>query len=279
MSVNNGPPSPAAGAACPTLSARRLVPLLVLVAVSVGVIAVGWHRHLSFEEVASHHEALRDFITRHELQALAAYVALYVVAVALSMPVGFYLTVIGGILFGVVLGGAAALVGATTGAICIFLIAKSAIGEYFVAPNAAVIGTVSAVDVHWNEDQTLIQTYVTLDIQQQIAGETIPSRIVLEEMGGRVGRMATRVEGVPVYRVGEQVFVFVERIDARYRTLGFYQGKYTLEIDSATGKELFVQRVPAGAVYVAAPDGMAEPVAQSYGRDELIAQVRSIAGK
>jgi len=33
----------------------------------------------------------------------------------------------------VVLGGAAALVGATTGAICIFLIAKSAIGEYFVA--------------------------------------------------------------------------------------------------------------------------------------------------
>ena len=133
MSVNNGPPSPAAGAACPTLSARRLVPLLVLVAVSVGVIAFGWHRHLSFEEVARHHEALRDFITRHELQALAAYVALYVVAVALSMPVGFYLTVIGGILFGVVLGGAAALVGATTGAICIFLIAKSAIGEYFVA--------------------------------------------------------------------------------------------------------------------------------------------------
>jgi len=91
--------------------------------------------------------------------------------------------------------------------------------------------------------------------------------------------MITRVEGVPVYRVGEQVFVFVERIDARYRTLGFYQGKYTLEIDSATGKELFVQRVPAGAVYVAAPDGVAEPVAQSYGRDELIAQVREIAGK
>ena len=42
------------------------------------------------------------------------------------------LTVIGGILFGTVLGGAAALVGATTGAICIFLIARSAIGEYLV---------------------------------------------------------------------------------------------------------------------------------------------------
>src|SRR5262249_61727101 len=51
---------------------------------------------------------------------------------ALSVPVGVYLTVAGGILFGAVLGGTAAVVGATIGAICIFLIAKSAIGEYFV---------------------------------------------------------------------------------------------------------------------------------------------------
>ena len=52
--------------------------------------------------------------------------------VALSVPVGFYLTVIGGILFGAVLGGLAALVGATIGAICIFLIARSAMGEHLV---------------------------------------------------------------------------------------------------------------------------------------------------
>ena len=132
MTAQNGPPSPAAGAACPKLSLRRLTPLVVLVVVSVGVIAFGWHRQLSFEEVARHHEALGAFIAMHELQAVAAYIALYVVAVALSIPVGFYLTVIGGILFGAVLGGAAALVGATTGAICIFLIARSAVGEYFV---------------------------------------------------------------------------------------------------------------------------------------------------
>lgn len=132
MTVKNGPPSPAAGAACPKLSLRRLAPLVVVVLVSVGVIALGWHRQLSFEQVARHHEALRAFIAMHEVQAVAAYVALYVVTVALSIPVGFYLTVIGGILFGVLLGGGAALISATTGAICIFLIARSAIGEYFV---------------------------------------------------------------------------------------------------------------------------------------------------
>jgi len=132
MTAPNGPPSPAAGAACPRLSLRRLAPLIVVIVVSVGVIAFGWHRQISFEQVARHHEALSAFIAMHELQAVAAYIAVYIVAAALSIPAGFYLTVIGGILFGAVLGGAAALVGATTGAICIFLIARSAVGEYFV---------------------------------------------------------------------------------------------------------------------------------------------------
>jgi uncharacterized membrane protein YdjX (TVP38/TMEM64 family) len=132
MTAKNGLPSPAAGAADPRLSLRRLAPLVALIVVSIGVIAFGWHRQLSFEQVARNHEALGAFIVMHEVQAVAAYVVLYVVAVALSIPVGFYLTVIGGILFGAVLGGTAALVGATTGAICIFLIARSAIGEYFV---------------------------------------------------------------------------------------------------------------------------------------------------
>jgi len=111
---------------------RRLVPLIVVLAASAMVFAMGWHRQLSFETLVRHHEALRTFIAAHEAAAVAAYVALYIAAVALSIPVGFYLTVTGGILFGAVLGGAAAVVSATIGAICIFLIAKSAVGDYLV---------------------------------------------------------------------------------------------------------------------------------------------------
>ena len=67
-----------AGAACPKFSLRRLVPLVVIVVISVGVVAMGWHRQLSFETLARHHEALRDFIATHEASAVAAYVvALY----------------------------------------------------------------------------------------------------------------------------------------------------------------------------------------------------------
>ena len=120
------------GAGCPKFSRRRLVPLAVVALVSGVVIGMGWHRQLSFETLVRHHEALRDFIATHEASAVAGYVTLYIGAVALSIPVGFFLTMIGGILFGAVLGGMAALFGATIGAILIFLIAKSAIGEQLV---------------------------------------------------------------------------------------------------------------------------------------------------
>jgi len=132
MTAKNDPPSSNACAGSPKLLGKRLVPLVVVVGVSAGVIAMGWHRQLSFETLVRHHEALRDFIAMHEPSAVGAYVALYIVAVALSVPVGVYLTVIGGILFGAILGGVAAIVGATIGAILIFLIAKSAIGEHLV---------------------------------------------------------------------------------------------------------------------------------------------------
>jgi uncharacterized membrane protein YdjX (TVP38/TMEM64 family) len=130
MTADDDPSSATAAAATPIFQRRRLVPLAVIVVASGGVIALGWHRQLSFEMVAHHHDALRDFIAMHRVSAVAAYVALYVTAVALSLPVGLYLTVSGGILFGVVVGGAAATVGATVGAIAIFLIAKSAVGEH-----------------------------------------------------------------------------------------------------------------------------------------------------
>src|SRR5215475_7981127 len=121
-----------AGEACPPFSLRRAAPLAVVLVVSGAVIGLGLHRQLSFESIVRHHEALRAFIAGHELSAVAGYVALYAVTITLSVPVGFYLTVIGGILFGTVLGGGAALVGATVGAIGIFLLAKSAVGEHLV---------------------------------------------------------------------------------------------------------------------------------------------------
>jgi len=126
-------PSPAAASAGQSkFPLRRFVPLVIVVAASALVLAMGWQRQLSFGSLVRHYEALHAFVAAHEVSAVAAYVALYIAAAALSIPVGVYLTLAGGILFGAVLGGTASVVGATIGAICIFLIAKSAIGDYLV---------------------------------------------------------------------------------------------------------------------------------------------------
>ena len=53
----------------------------------------------------------------------------YAITVALSMPGGLVLTVAGGLLFGWLVGGLAAVVGATTGATIVFLVARTALGE------------------------------------------------------------------------------------------------------------------------------------------------------
>ncbi len=122
----------AAGGAASGWSASRLVPLIAIVLAAALVFAMGWHRALSLEMLARHHEEIRDFVLRHGLAALAAYVALYIVVVALSVPGAVYLTLAGGMLFGTFVGGASAVVGATIGAICLFLIARSALGEHLL---------------------------------------------------------------------------------------------------------------------------------------------------
>jgi len=151
--------------------------------------------------------------------------------------------------------------------------------EDFVAnSNAVVAGTVTGVEVRYNEDKTQIHSYVTIAIDQVIAGEALPNPLVLDQLGGRVGRRVELIEGAPVYRQGESVLVFVEKVDDVYRTLGFYQGKYNLETDPDTGWQYYVQRVPAGGVSVLGDSGVEAAAGASYRREELVQRVRDIAG-
>jgi uncharacterized membrane protein YdjX (TVP38/TMEM64 family) len=112
---------------------KRLWPLVLLVCAMAFVFAMGWHRYLTIASLAENREALRGFIEAHKLFSLAAFVALYAAAVALSVPGGAVLTLAGGFLFGWLLGGAASVVAATIGATAVFLIAKSTLGSVLAA--------------------------------------------------------------------------------------------------------------------------------------------------
>lgn len=120
------------GAARPSLL-KRLWPLLALAAIAVFVVAMGWHRYLSFQQLAEQRQALKTLIDQNFVLALGAFMALYTVVVALSLPAGAVLTIAGGLLFGWLTGGIATVIAATAGATILFLIAKTSLGEPLAA--------------------------------------------------------------------------------------------------------------------------------------------------
>lgn len=107
---------------------RRWLPLVALIALTVLVFAMGWHKHLTFKSVGLNYGALKGFISQNLVAALVLYVLSYTAVVALSLPGALVMTLTGGLLFGWQLAAPAAVIAATIGATIIFLIVKTSLG-------------------------------------------------------------------------------------------------------------------------------------------------------
>jgi uncharacterized membrane protein YdjX (TVP38/TMEM64 family) len=118
--------------ASPRSALKRWLPLIVLVLATIAVFAAGWHRQLSLGNIADHRAELRSFLADHAALAPLAYVVIYTVAVALSVPGGLVLTLTGGFLFGCVVGGLLTVIAATIGATVVFLVARMSCTGSFV---------------------------------------------------------------------------------------------------------------------------------------------------
>lgn len=105
------------------------MPLIAVVMLAgIGYVIIG-HGGISLEAMVRHRMTIDGFVTEHRVLAVLAYIALYITAVALSLPGAAFLTLTGGFLFGLVTGASAAVIGATIGATLIFLVARTALGE------------------------------------------------------------------------------------------------------------------------------------------------------
>ncbi|GAB4229606.1 MAG: hypothetical protein Kow0032_10890 [Methyloligellaceae bacterium] len=129
----DGPDAREQGAAQARGVVRRFLPLAVLALVAVIVISQGWHHYLSLEHIAANRDLLKGYIQSNYALTLMGYMAVYIVTIALSLPGGVFLTLLGGFLFGWLVGGLATIVAATIGATIIFLIAKTSFGEPLAA--------------------------------------------------------------------------------------------------------------------------------------------------
>ena len=121
------PGSPAADT--PSGLTRRLLLLAAVVALALAATWALGRGELSLEALLRHRAEIDAFVTAHGTLAVLAYLGLYIGTVALSLPGATILTVIGGFLFGLMLGGTVAVIGATIGATVIFLVARTALGE------------------------------------------------------------------------------------------------------------------------------------------------------
>jgi uncharacterized membrane protein YdjX (TVP38/TMEM64 family) len=108
---------------------RRFGPLTLLVAALLAVWASGLTHDLSLHMLRGRRDELEALVHAHPLLALAAYVVVYILVVALSLPAALVMTLTGGLLFGVWLGGLAAALSCTLGSAVLFLVCRTAVGD------------------------------------------------------------------------------------------------------------------------------------------------------
>lgn len=109
--------------------ALRLLPLGMLALAALLAWLGGLGDWLDLRVLAAQRAALETFVGAHPLVAPLAFVACYAAVTALSIPGAAVLTIAGGFLFGTWLGAALAAVGATLGAVGVFMVARTSLGE------------------------------------------------------------------------------------------------------------------------------------------------------
>ena len=109
---------------------KRFAPLLILIVLIIAVYASGITDILSFASLKKHRLSLLQFVENHAVLAPVIYILCYIAITALSIPVAALFTIAGGFLFPLPLSTLYVVIGATIGATCIFLIAKTAIGDF-----------------------------------------------------------------------------------------------------------------------------------------------------
>tara|TARA_A100001035_G_scaffold105406_1_gene82670 strand:+ start:1273 stop:1968 length:696 start_codon:yes stop_codon:yes gene_type:complete len=74
--------------------------------------------------ITRYHTELFDFIENKFFSSLILFTIIYVVSIAISLPIGSFLTFIGGYIFGAYYGFFSVIIGATVGALILFMIIK-----------------------------------------------------------------------------------------------------------------------------------------------------------
>lgn len=114
------------------LSPKKLLPLGIILLVAI--IGAFFLRDIfSFEALANNRDMLIAWRDNNYLLAALSFIAIYIVVVAFSLPGAAVMTLTGGFLFGLFPGVFFNVIGATIGALAIFMAAKTGLGDFLHA--------------------------------------------------------------------------------------------------------------------------------------------------
>lgn len=108
----------------------RLLPLTILLLCLVAFFYFHLNKYLDFQTLKTYHDFLLSWMQQRYLLAVFSYISVYMIVTAIAVPGPVFMTLAGGFLFGLWWGTLYTDIGATLGAMIIFLAAKTALHDF-----------------------------------------------------------------------------------------------------------------------------------------------------
>jgi hypothetical protein len=148
---------------------------------------------------------------------------------------------------------------------------RSVLSDADLIAKSDVIVTGRVATIAAGIDDRTIYTYVTVDIATVLKGWVPERKIVIKQLGGRIGDLEQVVVNRATFERGEEVLLFLEagRRDFTLSTTALWQGKWTITRDRVSGDAI------ARRPLVAAVDrGVFGPAADARVLSTLAAAIR-----
>lgn len=135
-----------------------------------------------------------------------------------------------------------------------------------------VRGVVEDVTVREAGDKARrIETHVTLKVGKVLKGHASGPYLTIRLFGGRIGDRSIFLPGMPGFRVGEDVVLFLEHTSEGFKPAGLSLGKFTVERDADSGLVRARRYVaPRTAMRRVGPEGRLVDDAFSDSDDDLL---------
>jgi hypothetical protein len=108
---------------------------------------------------------------------------------------------------------------------------KMELPDLVKAADSIVQGHVESVQARY--ENTMVYTYTSVAVDDPLKGDRRQT-VLLKHPGGTIGAMTMFIAGMPQFKAGDQVIVFLKnRQDGTFDVIGLNQGKYDIVNDVA----------------------------------------------